>query len=91
MSVLLTRIVRWPAPLIVLLVGLAILYRYGPHRRPARWRWVGAGSIFASVVWIGTFSRLLERPALPFSARLAKLAKVFALYGLRQCIISRSL
>jgi membrane protein len=49
----LIRILRWPALLVVLLVGLAILYRYGPDRRAARWQWVSVGSVFASVVWIG--------------------------------------
>ena len=28
-------ILRWPALLVVLLVGLAVLYRYGPHRSTA--------------------------------------------------------
>jgi membrane protein len=61
-SAVLMRIVRWPALLIVLLVGLAILYRYGPDRRTARWQWVSVGSVFASFAWIGAsylFSRYL--------------------------------
>ena len=40
----LTRIGRWPVLLLVLLIGLALLYRYGPHRRAARWQWVSVGS-----------------------------------------------
>ena len=32
------RIARWPVLLIVLLFGLAILYRYCPDRRAARWQ-----------------------------------------------------
>jgi len=43
---------RWPALLIVLLGGLAVLYRYGPSRERARWRWVGAGSVVAGLLWI---------------------------------------
>jgi len=60
----LVQVLRWPALLVVLLVGLAILYRYGPHRRAARWQWVSVGSVFASVVWIGAsflFSWYLAR------------------------------
>ncbi len=49
----LMRVVRWPALLGLLLFGLAFLYRYGPHRRTARWQWVSVGSVFAAVVWIG--------------------------------------
>ena len=48
----LTRVARWPVLLIVLLIGLAMLYRYGPDRRAARWRWVTVGSVFAAVTWI---------------------------------------
>ena len=60
----LIQILRWPALLVVLLAGLAILYRYGPDRRVARWQWVSVGSVFASVVWIGAsflFSWYLAR------------------------------
>jgi membrane protein len=48
----LTRILRWPVLLLVLLIGLAVLYRYGPYRRAARWQWVSVGSVFAAVTWI---------------------------------------
>src|SRR6185312_3045084 len=42
----------WPVLLVVLLIGLAVLYRYGPDRRAARWQWVSVGSVFAAVTWI---------------------------------------
>jgi membrane protein len=48
----LTRTARWPVLLVVLLIGLAVLYRYGPDRRAARWQWVTIGSVFAAVTWI---------------------------------------
>jgi membrane protein len=48
----LTRFGRWPLLLLLLLIGLAVLYRYGPDRRTARWQWVSVGSIFAAVTWI---------------------------------------
>ncbi|GJE59816.1 YihY/virulence factor BrkB family protein [Methylobacterium trifolii] len=43
---------RWPALLVVLLGGLSILYRYGPSRERARWRWVGIGSVVAGLLWL---------------------------------------
>jgi membrane protein len=43
---------RWPALLIVIITGLAVLYRYGPSRDKAEWRWITPGSIFAALVWI---------------------------------------
>jgi membrane protein len=43
----------WPVVGIGLVVGLAVLYRYGPDREPeARWAWVSPGSIFAVVTWL---------------------------------------
>jgi membrane protein len=45
-------IARWPLLALMVLLLLACLYRYGPSRRSAQWRWVTAGSIFATVVWL---------------------------------------
>jgi membrane protein len=39
----LLRILRWPILFGVALVVLAIIYRYGPSRAQARWRWVSWG------------------------------------------------
>ena len=50
----LLSIVRWPVLLIVVILGLAALYRYGPSRRSAKWRWVTWGSTVAAVLWILT-------------------------------------
>jgi membrane protein len=43
---------RWVAMGILAIFGLAILYRYGPARRPAKWRWVMPGAVLATVLWI---------------------------------------
>lgn len=43
---------RWPALFLVLLGGLSLLYRYGPSRERARWRWVGVGSMVACLLWL---------------------------------------
>jgi membrane protein len=45
-------ILRWPILLITIVVSLAFVYRYGPSRRDARWRWVTWGSIVAALLWI---------------------------------------
>ena len=68
-----TRIARWPLLLVVLLIGLAALYRYGPDRRKARWEWVTVGSVFAAVTWI--IASFL------FSWYLASFANYNATYG----------
>jgi membrane protein len=43
---------RWPLLLVVLLVALSLLYRFGPSRRTARWEWLGAGTLAAALLWI---------------------------------------
>jgi membrane protein len=43
---------RWPVLLAVTMLALAIVYRYGPSRELARWRWVTWGGALASVLWL---------------------------------------
>ncbi|OYX35858.1 MAG: hypothetical protein B7Y99_03020, partial [Caulobacterales bacterium 32-69-10] len=43
---------RWPLLLGVVVIVLAGLYRFGPSRRQARWRWVSAGSVAAALLWL---------------------------------------
>lgn len=43
---------RWPALLVVVMGFLSLLYRYGPCRARARWRWVTPGSGVAAVGWM---------------------------------------
>lgn len=50
---------RWPALFALIIVGIGLLYRFGPSRRPARWRWISVGSVLAAVLWVvssGLFS-----------------------------------
>lgn len=46
------RWARWPVMLLAVGVFLACLYRYGPDRARARWRWVSWGSAIASLAWL---------------------------------------
>jgi membrane protein len=43
---------RWPALFAMVAIGLTIVYRYGPSRRPAKWRWLPLGSVVAALLWI---------------------------------------
>jgi membrane protein len=43
---------RWPILLVVASLMIAVIYRFGPSRERAQWRWISPGSIFAAVVWI---------------------------------------
>ena len=34
------------------MLGLAVLYRYGPSRDKAEWKWVTPGGLVAAVLWL---------------------------------------
>jgi membrane protein len=46
------QLARWPLLFVVIVVGLALLYRYGPSRIEAEWRWISPGSLMAALVWV---------------------------------------
>ena len=45
-------VAAWPVLLGMMMVGLAIAYRYGPCRKEPRWRWVSWGAVLATLLWI---------------------------------------
>ena len=49
----LLAIARWPILLAGVVLGLALLYRYGPSRDKAEWKWVTSGGLVAAVLWLG--------------------------------------
>jgi membrane protein len=46
------RVLRWPLMLVAISLLLACLFRFGPSRDKARWRWVSWGGAFAAVAWL---------------------------------------
>jgi membrane protein len=44
---------RWPLLLFLQVCALAVIYRFGPSRAKARWRWVRWGSVIAALMWVG--------------------------------------
>ena len=42
---------RWPALFLILSLGIAALYRFGPSPQDRRWRWLSPGTIFATIAW----------------------------------------
>jgi membrane protein len=45
-------IVRWVVLALLVLVALAVLYRFAPDRASPRWRWVSAGAVVALALWL---------------------------------------
>jgi membrane protein len=66
-------VLRWPALLFVVMFGLAILYRFGPSRREARWQWLSIGAVLATLLWL--------TGSLLFSWYLSNFADYNATYG----------
>lgn len=48
----LVLVLEWPLLIIVVMVGLAVLYRYAPDRAKPQWRWVSPGAIVATTLWV---------------------------------------
>ncbi|MCG2663596.1 YihY/virulence factor BrkB family protein, partial [Brevundimonas sp.] len=46
----LLALLRWPLLLVGYVAALTLIYRFGPCRQKARWRWLTPGAIFAAVV-----------------------------------------
>ncbi len=45
-------LVQWPLLIVLVMVGLAVLYRYAPDRDEPQWRWVSPGAVTATALWI---------------------------------------
>jgi len=54
----LAQVLRWPALLFLVLLALALIYRFGPSRREPRWQWISVGSAVAAMAWLGTSALL---------------------------------
>jgi len=48
----LTKLLPWSLLIFAFGFACAVLYRYGPNRRPAKIRWVIPGVIFATLAWL---------------------------------------
>src|SRR5690606_32217603 len=65
--------IRWPVVVAAVMLGLGILYRYGPQRREARLPWITWGAVAATALWlIGS---------LAFSWYVSKFGDFNATYG----------
>jgi membrane protein len=51
-------LVSWAALAVLVTVVLAVLYRYAPDRKEARWRWITGGSTIATLLWLASTAGL---------------------------------
>ncbi|HEY9217498.1 MAG TPA: YihY/virulence factor BrkB family protein, partial [Phenylobacterium sp.] len=71
---------RWALLLLVAASAFSILFRYGPCRSRARWRWVTSGGFFAACLWLGG--------SLGYSWYLNHIAHLDATYGSLGAVIA---
>ncbi len=45
-------ILRWPLVALLFALALGVLYRFGPSREHARWKWVSWGAGVATLLWV---------------------------------------
>ena len=64
---------RWPVLAVLVAFGFAVVYRVGPSREEANWRWISWGSIIATVLWLGG--------SVLFSVYVGKFGSYDATYG----------
>ena len=69
----LVRIGSWVLLFALVLLGLAVLYRFGPSRAPASWRWLTPGSLLATTLWLAA--------SVAFSLYVGKFAAYNQTYG----------
>lgn len=72
-SAAILAVARWPIILVLTAIGISILYRFGPSRRYAQWRWISWGSALATIIWIAASAG--------FSFYLQNFANYNATYG----------
>ncbi|MGJ3261605.1 MAG: YihY/virulence factor BrkB family protein [Salinarimonas sp.] len=71
---------RWPVALALVAGLLALVYRYGPSRTRARWRWVLWGAGIGAVAWVG-FSMLFTWYVANFGSYNATYGSLGAVIG----------
>lgn len=76
---LLISVLRWPVMLIAVAFAITLIYRFGPSRRKAHWRWLTWGAGIATVIWIAA--------SIGFSYYLENFADYNATYGTLGAVI----
>jgi len=73
------KILTWGFAVLLGSCGFAIIMRYGPDRRPAKWRWLAPGSLLATVLWLAV--------SFGFSLYVAYISNYNATYGSLSAIV----
>ena len=69
----------WIAALVLGTSGFALIMRYGPDRRAAKWRWLTPGAVLATLLWMAA--------SFGFSLYVAYVSNYSATYGSLSAIV----
>lgn len=75
----LISLLRWPVLLVAVALAISMIYRFGPSRSKAKWRWISWGSCLATLVWVAA--------SIAFSFYLENFADYNATYGTLGAVI----
>lgn len=78
-AILVIRVAFWSAAAAASIVAISAIYRYGPSRHRAQWRWLSVGSAFATMGWLAT--------SLGFGFYAANFANYNATYGALSAVV----
>lgn len=73
------KAIAWAAAFILGTTGFALLMRYGPDRRLAKWRWLTPGAVIATLLWMLT--------SFGFSLYVAYVSNYSATYGSLSAVV----
>jgi membrane protein len=73
------KVAAWLFALVLGTWGFALIMRYGPDRRPAKWRWLTPGAIIATLLWMVT--------SFGFSLYVTFIANYNATYGSLSAVV----
>lgn len=73
------KVLTWVAAIALGSSGFALIMRYGPDRRPAKWRWLAPGSLLATLLWLAV--------SFGFSLYVAYISDYNATYGSLSAIV----
>lgn len=73
------KLLTWTFAIALGSAGFALIMRYGPDRRPAKWRWLAPGALLATLLWLAV--------SFGFSLYVAYISNYSATYGSLSAIV----
>ncbi|MEO6091930.1 MAG: YihY/virulence factor BrkB family protein [Novosphingobium sp.] len=76
---LLFKVLTWVAAILLGSLGFALIMRFGPDRRPAKWRWLAPGALLSTLLWVAV--------SFGFSLYVAYISDYSATYGSLSAVV----